>query len=109
VAASDAALHAIAHAGRRPFVVGLVHGLAGSAALTLAVLGTLPSPGAALAYFALFGLGSIAGMASVSALVAVPLAALGGLRRWLEVAVGGGSVVLGCMTAARVFLVHGPI
>jgi len=105
----DGALHAIAHAGRRPFVVGLVHGLAGSAALTLTVLGTLSSPGAALAYFALFGLGSIAGMASVSALVAVPLAALGGLRRWLEVAIGGGSVALGCLTAARVFLVHGPI
>ena len=55
--------------GSRPFVVGLLHGLAGSAALTLLVLGTIPSPIGALVYLLVFGIGSTAGMLLLSALV----------------------------------------
>jgi sulfite exporter TauE/SafE len=58
--------------GIRPFAAGLVHGLAGSAALMLVVLSAIPSPAVGLAYVALFGIGSIAGMAGVGALLAAP-------------------------------------
>jgi ABC-type nickel/cobalt efflux system permease component RcnA len=60
--------------GRRPFLVGLVHGLAGSAALMLAVLATIPSRPLALAYVATFGCGSVGGMVAMSALLGMPLA-----------------------------------
>jgi sulfite exporter TauE/SafE len=59
--------------GPRPFLVGLVHGLAGSAALMLAVAATIPSPALAMAYVTVFGCGSIGGMMAMSALVGVPL------------------------------------
>jgi hypothetical protein len=56
----------------RPLLVGMVHGLAGSAALMLLVLSTIPSPLLGFAYIATFGLGSIGGMLFMSALVALP-------------------------------------
>jgi hypothetical protein len=71
--ADDAGEHHRVAVGRRPFVVGLVHGLAGSAGLMLAVVATIPSPGVALAYVAVFGCGSIGGMAVMSALLGLPL------------------------------------
>jgi hypothetical protein len=60
--------------GRKPFFVGLVHGLAGSGALMLAVLATIPSPPLALAYVGVFGAGSVGGMVVMSVLLALPLA-----------------------------------
>jgi sulfite exporter TauE/SafE len=63
--------HAI---GKRPFLIGLVHGLAGSAALTLFVLTTLPTLWAGLFYVAVFGAGTIAGMLVMSAVVGLPFA-----------------------------------
>jgi hypothetical protein len=85
--------------GGRPFLVGLLHGLAGSAALTLLVLGTIPSPVGALAYIAVFGVGSTAGMLLLSGLVGLPvaLAARGAqeLQRAIQVVAGVGSVALG--------------
>jgi hypothetical protein len=51
----------------------MVHGLAGSAALLLAMASALTSRWLALTYLAVFGLGSIAGMALLSAAIAVPL------------------------------------
>ena len=50
----------------RPFVVGLIHGLAGSGALTALVFAQLPGTAARLAYLAVFGTGSMAGMAIAS-------------------------------------------
>ncbi|MBI1395184.1 MAG: high-affinity nickel-transport family protein [Betaproteobacteria bacterium] len=58
----------------RPVLVGIVHGLAGSAAAALLVLATIPDPGEGLAYLALFGLGTIAGMMLVTFAMAAPLA-----------------------------------
>lgn len=62
--------HAARATGRRrawrPFVVGLVHGLAGSGALTVVVFARLPGNTARIAYMVMFGLGSIAGMAIAS-------------------------------------------
>lgn len=57
----------------RPLVVGLLHGLAGSGALTALVFAELPSMGARLGYIALFGAGSVVGMALLTGLAGVPL------------------------------------
>ena len=59
--------------GARPLVVGMIHGLAGSAALMLLVLSTIPSPLVGMVYIIVFGLGSIGGMMLMSALVGLPL------------------------------------
>jgi len=53
---------------RRPLLVGVVHGLAGSGALTAWVLAELPTASLRVLYMALFGLGSVLGMAALSAL-----------------------------------------
>ena len=58
--------------GARPLIVGMVHGLAGSATLMLLVLSTIPSPALAFAYIGVFGLGSIGGMCLMSMLVSLP-------------------------------------
>ena len=56
----------------RPLLVGMVHGMAGSAALTLLVLATISSTLVGFLYIAVFGAGSIGGMAMMSALFALP-------------------------------------
>jgi high-affinity nickel permease len=85
--------------GGRPFLVGLLHGLAGSAALTLLVLGTIPSPIGAMVYVLVFGIGSTAGMLLLSGLVGLPvaLAAPGAhrLQAAIQVIAGVGSAALG--------------
>jgi hypothetical protein len=83
---------------RRPLIVGAVHGLAGSGALTALVLATLPTTSARLAYIALFGIGSTLGMAALSGLLGWPLARAGsrrGIARGVSFAVGLVSIVLG--------------
>jgi hypothetical protein len=83
---------------RRPLIVGAVHGLAGSGALTALVLATLPSTAARLTYMVVFGLGSTLGMAALSGLLGWPLARAGshrGLARGVSLAVGLVSTVLG--------------
>jgi len=57
----------------RPFAVGVVHGLAGSAALTLVAATTLRDTRAALAYLGVFGVGTIAGMLAITLLLASSL------------------------------------
>jgi sulfite exporter TauE/SafE len=58
--------------GARPLFIGLVHGMAGSAALTLLVLATIPSAFLGLLYILVFGVGSIGGMMIMSTLFALP-------------------------------------
>jgi hypothetical protein len=88
---------------RRPFAVGLVHGLAGSGGLMLAVAATIPDPLLAVAYVAIFGLGSIGGMAITSALVAIPslltTRRFAGAERWLRAGAAIASVTVGCALA----------
>ena len=60
--------------GKKPFFVGMVHGLAGSAALMLIVLGTISSRTLALLYIGIFGLGSVGGMSLMSAVIGLPSA-----------------------------------
>ena len=57
----------------RALFVGMMHGLAGSAALVLLTVGTVGEPMTGFAYIGLFGLGSIVGMAVLSVIIAVPL------------------------------------
>jgi len=83
---------------RRPLLVGAVHGLAGSGALTALVLATLSTTAARVTYMMLFGLGSTSGMAALSGVVGWPLARAGqhqSVARGLSFVVGLGSLVLG--------------
>ena len=57
----------------RPLAVGIVHGLAGSAAVALLVLTTIRDPRGAVAYLLVFGIGTIAGMMLITAAIALPL------------------------------------
>jgi hypothetical protein len=95
-----------AHPGAKPFLVGLVHGLAGSAGLMLVVLATIPSRPLALAYIAVFGCGSIGGMMAMSAVLALPFAlAAARLRRFDGVLVASAavaSVAVGLALAWRI-------
>jgi len=63
----------------RPVVVGVVHGLAGSAAVALLVLASVHDPVWGLAYLAVFGIGTTVGMMMVTLLIAAPMA-LGSAR-----------------------------
>ncbi len=58
----------------RPMVIGLVHGLAGSAAVALLVLSTIHNPIWATVYLLIFGAGTLVGMMVMTAAIAVPLA-----------------------------------
>ena len=57
----------------RPLVIGIVHGLAGSAAIALLVMTAIGNTRWAVAYLLLFGLGTIAGMMLITAAIAIPL------------------------------------
>ncbi|MBI2357524.1 MAG: urease accessory protein UreH [Deltaproteobacteria bacterium] len=84
---------------RKPFLVGMVHGLAGSAALMLLVLTTIPSPLAGLAYIVIFGAGSVGGMLALSSMIAVPFVLTAQrfslFNRWIRVVAGAASIAFG--------------
>lgn len=83
----------------RPVVVGIIHGLAGSAAVALLVLGAIRDPWWGVAYLIVFGLGTIAGMMLVTAVIALPFALsarrLPRMNLVLRVGSGGLSIVFG--------------
>ncbi len=64
--------HAISRIGLKPMIVGTVHGLAGSGALTLLVMTQIRSSWIGFFYLAVFGLGSIAGMLLMTGLIGLP-------------------------------------
>ncbi|MCA1567599.1 MAG: sulfite exporter TauE/SafE family protein [Acidobacteria bacterium] len=64
--------HAVTRPGLKPVLVGAMHGLAGSAALTLLVLTQIASPLVGLLYLFVFGVGSVFGMLLMSCLVGLP-------------------------------------
>jgi len=66
--------HAISSIGWKPVLIGTVHGLAGSGALTLLVLTQITSTAIGLLYLAVFGIGSMAGMLLMSGLIGFPFA-----------------------------------
>ncbi len=82
----------------RPLLIGIVHGLAGSGALTAAVLAELPDTAGRLGAIACFGFGSILGMAAISGALGVPLLRLQARPRvaaGLLLGIGLTSAVLG--------------
>lgn len=80
----------------RPLLVGAFHGLAGSGALTAMVVATLPTTPARISYLALFGLGSIIGMAGLSGVLGWPLARFDSRSAVCR----GVSLLLGCVSIA---------
>ncbi len=86
---------------RRALFVGLMHGMAGSAALILLTLETVTSPLIGLMYMLLFGIGSIMGMAALSIVIAIPLRQSAKGLTWLNNAlqgvIGVATIVLGSM------------
>ena len=83
----------------RAFIVGLMHGMAGSAALILLTLNTVMSPSIAIGYIVVFGIGSILGMGLLSIVIAIPLCysahSLTRVHQGLQAMVGVGTILLG--------------
>ncbi len=84
---------------RRPLLVGMVHGLAGSGALTLLVLSTMSSVVQGLFLLLLFGVGSILGMLVFSGLISLPFRLTSGfslrLNLWVQGVAGVASIAFG--------------
>jgi len=83
---------------RRPFLVGIVHGLAGTGGITALALASMPNLAAALAYVAVFALGSIGGMALLTGLAGVPMERLArrpAAHAVLMASVGAASLLVG--------------
>ena len=95
----------------RPLAVGLVHGLAGSAAVALLVLTTIRDPRWAIAYLLVFGLGTIAGMMLITAAIALPFkysqSRFARLNRGLAVASGILSIAFGIFIVYQMGYVNG--
>ena len=95
----------------RPLVVGVVHGLAGSAAVALLVLATIPDPWWGIAYLVVFGAGTIAGMMLITAATALPftytLSRLAAVNRHLVLASGVASIGFGLFLVYRIGVVDG--
>ena len=95
----------------RALVIGMIHGMAGSAAMLLLSLASAATVAAGLLYIAVFGVGSILGMAVLSAAIAVPLRLSARLLTWLHnglnAAVGFFTLVLGLFMVYRIGIAGG--
>jgi sulfite exporter TauE/SafE len=95
----------------RPLLIGIVHGLAGSAAVALLVLGTIREARWAVFYLLVFGLGTIVGMMLMTLAFAVPFTFAGSRFAWLNkglvTATGVVSLVFGLFVAYRIGFVDG--
>lgn len=95
----------------RPFFVGIVHGLAGSAAATLIILPLIEDIRWAIVYLIIFGAGTIAGMALITIAVAAPAvfaaARVQGLQRWIRISSGAVSLAFGVYLGYRIGFVDG--
>ena len=96
---SSSHTHAISSIGIKPLLVGAMHGLAGSGALTLLVMTQVNSAWLGLLYLAIFGIGSIVGMLLMSGLIGLPFALssrnLSGIHHHLQTAAAGLSIAFG--------------
>lgn len=97
--------------GLRPLLIGTVHGLAGSAAVALLVLATIRETSWALIYLAIFGIGTIAGMMLVTALLVAPTmyasARVARLQTGIRFAAGALSLVFGVVLAHEIVVRNG--
>lgn len=107
----DVRMRAGAPSASRPFFVGVVHGLAGSAAAALLIVPLMDDPRWAALYLVTFGLGTIVGMSIVTISIAAPslLAAahLPSLQRSLRLASGGVSLLFGLYLAHKIGFADG--
>ena len=96
---------------RKSYVIGLVHGMAGSAALTLLVLASIESPIAGLVYILLFGLGSVLSMGIMTVIIGLPFVMSAGrlpnLNRTIQFAVGSLSILFGGFLMYQIGFVDG--
>lgn len=95
--------HAHQHGFRwRSLLVGLMHGMAGSAALLVLAVSQVANPVTGIFYVLLFGVGSMLGMGALSVVIAVPLAVSARWLTWanrgLQVCVGLVTIGIGAMT-----------
>jgi high-affinity nickel-transport protein len=94
--------------GVRPIAIGIVHGLAGSAAAALLVLAAIPETSYALAYLFIFGVGTIAGMTLITAILAVPSVyaadRLVKLQNGIRLAAGALSLAFGIFVAREIIV-----
>ena len=83
----------------RTLLVGMMHGMAGSAALLVLTASTAPTMTTGFLYVVLFGIGSMFGMAGLSAIIAVPIAYSARMLTWanrsIQGATGLGTMALG--------------
>lgn len=95
----------------RPLLIGVVHGLAGSAAVALLVLGTIRNARWAIFYLLLFGIGTIVGMMLMTLAFAVPVTVAGNRFAWISRAMVTGtgvlSLVFGLLVAYQIGIVDG--
>ena len=95
----------------RPLLIGIVHGLAGSAAVALLVLGTIRSPRWAIFYLLVFGVGTIVGMMLMTLAFATPFTLAGKRFAWvtksLVTATGVLSLAFGVFVAFQIGFVDG--
>lgn len=94
----------------RPLVVGVVHGLAGSAAVALLVLATIGNARWAVLYLLIFGIGTIVGMMLITVAIALPFALSPRRSRFagrLRLASGLVSVAFGLLLTYQIGIVHG--
>ncbi len=78
----------------RPFFIGIVHGLAGSAAVALLVLASIRDPRWGVLYLLLFGVGTIAGMILITTAISLPFSFAGTRFAWLHRGLIAGSGLL---------------
>jgi high-affinity nickel-transport protein len=95
----------------RPLAIGIVHGLAGSAAVALLVMTTIHDPWWTVSYLFLFGVGTIAGMMIITAAIAMPFAftvrRFSGWSRGMAVASGLLSLGFGLFLSYQIGFVDG--
>lgn len=103
--------HEHAHGMRRPFFIGMVHGVAGSAALFLLALSEIDSTVGALVYILMFGIGSVAGMLLVTTAISLPFVISAqrfqNLNGVIRLASGSLSILLGIMVMYQIGFVEG--
>jgi sulfite exporter TauE/SafE len=103
--------HVVSRIGFKPLLVGAMHGLAGSGALTVLVLAQIDSAILGLLYLTVFGIGSILGMLLMSFLVGLPFALsarrLGGFNYGLQTIAGALSICFGLWYAYETGIASG--
>ncbi len=91
----------------KSYVIGVAHGLAGSAAVMLVLLPIIDSFWTGVGYLLLFGVGTMLSMAVLTVILAVPFAATSGnsvLNRAVGVAAGVASVAVGVAVMSEIVL-----